>query len=245
MLPGEIGCAISHHMAYLLARKSEWEWVLILEDNIRITAGDAITLSKLLKWLSSTNQLDHEPTLIHLLPNKSPLLGRKIVTSAPVELFESLDVLRLAKGYLLNQSCLALAADRTLPITDVADWPHWIIKVKFLVTLGDLVSIDTKLNSEIGFRPAQEYQRIKRPIKRILFRAENFVKMILGIEYIIYRRNTKLNDYFQWIVINRISRYFYAVLGRPILKNHNFREVPTLILRILFSLRKGSRLWHQ
>jgi hypothetical protein len=240
MLPGEIGCAISHHMAYLLARRSEWEWVLILEDNVRINAINARTLAKLLNWLSSTNQLDPKPTLIHLLPNQSPILGRNIATSAPVELFESLDVLRLAKGYLMNQSCLALAADRTLPITDVADWPHWITKVKFLVTLVNLVSIDTQLNSEIGFRPVQKYQGIKHPFKRILFRARNFFKMILGIEYIIYRRNTKLNDYFQWIIINRFSRYFYAVLGRPILKNHNFREMPTLMIRVLLNLRKGS-----
>jgi hypothetical protein len=100
------------------------------------------------------------------------------------------------------------------------------------------------LNSEIGFRPEQEYQTIKEPFKKLLFRAKNLLRMILGIECFAYRRNTKLNDYTRWIIINRVSRYIYATLGRPSLGNHNFREVPRLVIRLLLNLRKGFQIWH-
>lgn len=241
MLPGEIGCAISHHMAYLFASENMWDWALILEDNIRVNTSSAIELSNLAEWLTLSKQLQDEPTLIHLLPHESTLVGRSLANVSSIELFESLSILRLAKGYLINRRCLELAATRTLPITDVADWPHWITQVKLLVTYRDLISIDRSLESEIGFRPQQEFEQISNPFLRRMYRAKSFTKMIFGIEYLEYRLNTGRGDYFQWIVIDRIARYLYTYFSTPNLLNQNFREGPLLVTKQLFALRKGRQ----
>ena len=239
MLPGEIGCAISHHMAYLFASENMWDWALILEDNIRVNNSSAIDLSNLAEWLTLSKQLQSEPTLIHLLPQESTLVGRSLANDSSIELFESLSILRLAKGYLINRRCLELAVSQTLPITDVADWPHWITQVKLLVTIRDLISIDRNLESEIGFRPQQEFEQISNPFLRRIYRAKSFTKMIFGIEYLEYRLNTGRGDYFQWIVIDRIARYLYTYFGIPNQHNQNFKEGPLLITKQLFTLRKG------
>lgn len=213
MLPGEAGCAVAHHRAYEKFLKFNSEWSLILEDNSRVFPRELLMLPSLVAELNNFHELEGEPVIVHLFLNNATLIGKRIKLKEDLELYEAFTVLRLAKAYLINKQAASLAVKHGLPIKDVADWPHWVSEVRFLVQIRDLVCIDRDLPSEIGTRIDMTSIRRKFFVTRMLLKFRAIARFIFCIEAVSYRRKTGMKDYFVWIVCDRIYRFLARILG--------------------------------
>ena len=144
----------------------------------------------------------HSGKIIYLRPGTSKFVASKFELNSEEHLYLLKTVLRETKGYLINQSAARIAVDQGLPIKDVADWPHWLHRIDFLVTTKDLIWVDRSHGTEIGIRPT--YEEISGFKKS--FRIIRLLKFISGYEYFNYRLNTGLKDYFFWFIRPRIIR---------------------------------------
>ena len=244
MLAGEAGCAVAHFRAYQRIVQMDSKWVLVLEDNSRINAFALAKIPAMLSRLDSVMETERIPIIIHLLMNNSHFIGKKIYADQKFFLYESLTVLRLAKAYLINREAALVAIRAGLPIKDVADWPHWVLKTKFLVCPYDVVYIDHALQSEIDpLNLRHDKSRIEQATKtnNILEKSRVIVKYLCGLEAIEYRKITGLNDYFQWKVRDRAFRYASKLLGSPDVLNPNVVILNVPILE--FFLTRPKKHW--
>ena len=244
MLAGEAGCAVAHFQAYRRIVEMDSKWVLILEDNSRINPVALAKIPTMLSRLDSIKETGKIPIIIHLFMNNAHFIGKKIYADQKFFLYESLTILRLAKAYLINREAALMAIRAGLPIKDVADWPHWVLKTKFLVYPHDVVHIDSAFQSEIdplnvrhdkkGIEPVTKTAKIVKKIRVI-------VKYACGYEAIEYRKMTGLNDYFQWKVRDRALRYASKLLGRkdPLNPNVVILTVP-ILEKLLTKLKKNG-----
>jgi len=233
MLAGEAGCAVAHFQAYRRIIEMDSKWVLILEDNSRVNAAVLAKIPTMLSRLDSIKKTEKIPIIIHLFMNNNHFVGKKIYADQKFFLYESLTVLRLAKAYLINREAALMGIRAGLPIKDVADWPHWVLKTKFLVYPYDVVHIDSAFQSEIDpLNVRHDKKRIVSMTKttKILKKILVIVKYLCGYEAIEYRKMTGLNDYFQWKVRDRALRYASKLLGHadPLNPNVVLLNVPVL-----------------
>lgn len=126
---GEIGCAHSHLSIYSSLRNSEWDWVIILEDDAVLESHFGY-LRQVLDALTSRT-----PRILSL----GPPLGIPTRPWTRLAHYAGTDEIELVRyftpptrtlGYAINQSALRWAAqfDR---VTGLADWPPWAFKVEF------------------------------------------------------------------------------------------------------------------
>jgi hypothetical protein len=203
VLVGELGCALAHLNAYKKIVENSWEWALVLEDNARIFDSEFEVLPGIIQGFSKNESLfKHSGKIIYLRPGMSKFVASKFELNSEEHFYLLKTVLRETKGYLINQSAAKIAVDQGLPIKDVADWPHWLHRIDFLVTTKDLIWVDRSHGTEIGIRPT--YEEISGFKKS--FRIIRLLKFISGYEYFNYRRNTGLKDYFFWFIRPRLIR---------------------------------------
>ena len=203
ILVGELGCALAHLNAYKKIVENSWDWALVLEDNARIFDSEFDVLPGIIQGLSKNEKLfKHSGKIIYLRPGTSKFVASKFELNSEEHLYLLKTVLRETKGYLINQSAARIAVDQGLPIKDVADWPHWLHRIDFLVTTKDLIWVDRSHGTEIGIRPT--YQEISGFKKS--FRIIRLLKFISGYEYFNNRLNTGLKDYFFRLIRPRIIR---------------------------------------
>jgi hypothetical protein len=203
MLPGELGCVLSHYLCYLRIIEDRVPWSLILEDNAVISEVDFLLI---VSYFNSLESIHSKYPILLLFPQEFARRGfpSRLVAERKLRLKRSIVIPRIAKGYIVNFALAELAASNTFPIRDVADWPQWIHRCRVYATPANLLTIDRILGTDIGFR-----QTLQKP--EIFSRFLAILKMVTMIEYILYIRNTGRNDYLKHIVINRGMRYLMLV----------------------------------
>lgn len=228
---GEAGCALAHFLVYQKIVEQAWKWTLVLEDNARLLPGAQREILILLEALQSSDRFNRLPILVHLNLSEARIVARRISICNSFEIYEPLTILRTSKAYLISDLAAKIALKDSLPLKDVADWPHWIHEIKFLACIKDLVYVDRSYSSEIELRPTPrvEVQTLYRRVwKAMLF--------TFGIEALRYRRSTGLSDYFLWVIMDRIHRVAAIFIGTPDQDNVNVILVKNFILRYLKSV---------
>ena len=227
MTPGEAGAALAHFLVYLKIYQQQWPWTLVLEDNARLLPGAERKIAELVGTLRSLQNLTSQPMLIHLNLNNARMIARKSNIQEKINLYEALTILRTSKAYLINYDAAVIALRDGLPLLDEPDWPHWIHEVKFLVTPNDQVTVDRSFPSEIGKRPTPAIAR-----ERTSSRIKTAILFCLGIEGIRYKVRTGLQDYFLWVVFDRIYRVAARFYGKAELEHPSvvLLEVPSIQL---------------
>lgn len=239
MVPGEAGASLAHHAVYDKTIKEGWPWVLILEDNSRILEEEFLKIPNLVKQIENTISLRDQPIFVHLNLDSARLIGRRVKLESSAEVYETYTVLRIAKAYLMNQTAAQIAVSEGLPVKDVTDWPHWILKMKFLINPKDAVYIDRHLPSEIGIR-INPREAIHHTNFRLLFeKIKVGIYLLSGFEAVRYKRKTGLNDYYEWIFLDRVYRIMGKFLGKPDFQKKNVLILDNAIIR---SLRRVSNI---
>jgi GR25 family glycosyltransferase involved in LPS biosynthesis len=127
----QIGCALSHRLAYEQARRDGVGWAVIAED-------DAICLPGLRAWLDDLSEWSpEEPTVLTFLSTGRYLPdGRR----SPIRLAAGSRVavpLRWAPAsavmYAMNSAALRVALSDSSPLFTRADWPPWSNSVTFYI----------------------------------------------------------------------------------------------------------------
>ena len=127
---GEIGCARSHQLAYLVPTNSDW--TIFLEDDVRID-GDLSVIEEQL------NRLSLKPTVVFLNYGpedfvRYPFWKKKHCTHA----------------YALNKSALDVIRNTHTEIICVADWPiQWVYQLDFLVLSQGIIKLNQEIDSLI------------------------------------------------------------------------------------------------
>ena len=228
---GEIGCYLAHQECYKRIIANKWEWCLILEDNDRVDELNYKLLISQLQAVMRDKYLKDLPTILHLVPNQGPIY---VADRDHIQgVFHCLSIPRRTKAYFINQSAAALAIKEGLPIKDVADWPHWIREVNILISEENFFTVDQSMHSLIGKREARITPNGVN--QKII----NFLKFFCGIEYLNYYRNTRINNYFERVVLDRIIR---RLPNRPNPKNPNILTTFGFMSSVLsFYFRKKIR----
>lgn len=225
-MDGEVGCALAHFAIYNDMLTKNLDWALVLEDDSRLAAGGLVGLATLFSIINSDNLLLETPTIIHLKLENRPVIVKKIVFGQKLKAYECLTVLREANSYLINRNAAKCAALAGLPLNDVADWPHWVSEVFFVALEEDVFFVDRQLESEIGLRKDMYEERGFTGTKLVLNKIRIIFMMLTGIEKYIYIKNTKLNDYYFWVVRNRLLRMLAKFVGKVEYRNDNVILVP-------------------
>lgn len=122
----EIGCLLSHRVAYREFLRGQAEWALMLEDDAFPAPGVDSFLSWLSRWRVTT------PTIVECFSagrvNDAP---RSITVAADL----SLVPLRTYPGFTVAYAINRLGAERALGnpgrVASRADWPAWAVDVDF------------------------------------------------------------------------------------------------------------------
>lgn len=113
--PGEIGCSLSHLIAYKKLLDSNHEAALILEDDVIIPDG----ISNLL--LSISKKIDTEKPNIYLLSKVNHFNKKEHITiSDKIAIHEAYNA-TFAHAYIINRKAAKNLLDKLLPIWCVAD----------------------------------------------------------------------------------------------------------------------------
>ena len=216
---GEAGAAYAHFRVYEMIIQNDWPWALVLEDNSRLLDGADDYLNNLTKALDSDPAYSRLPILVHLNHENVKFISSRNSLSTGMEVYEPFTILRTSKAYLINLAAAHIAVTDGLPLKDLPDWPHWIHCVKFLVSIKDQVWIDRTGGSEIGIRPKARRDRAMSARQRNLKKCKTLMNFLTGLEAYNYRKNTGLNDYYAWIVMDRFFRLCGKFLGKADIDN--------------------------
>ena len=159
LLPGEAGCALSHHDCYVRAWDSGSEWTVILEDDAH-----------------PSHCFDLLPSVLSQLTSRSPrVLTLRTLPSLPVRRGSIMRITvqgasrgeavvaryfqppQLTLGYAINRSALRLALGESR-LRGVADWPPWAYMCEFWGAYPWLLGEPTHA-STIGWRGPLEPPR--------------------------------------------------------------------------------------
>jgi hypothetical protein len=215
MTSGEAGAAYSHFLVYKSIVENNWPWALVLEDNARLLDGADNYLNSLISAIDSNPSHSDTPILVHLNHENAKFISCRISVSTDIDAYQPFTILRTSKAYLINFSAAQIAVNDGLPLKDLTDWPHWIHGIKFLVSIQDWVVVDRSGGSEIGIRPKARRDRKMHIWQKGYRKFSTFFKFVVGLEALSYRKNTGLNDYFAWIVMDRFFRLCEKLMGKP------------------------------
>lgn len=152
LLPGEMGCALSHRECYLRAWASGAEWTVILEDD----AHPSPWFDSLPAILSELKSPSPRVLTFRSLPSLPLRRGsrRRITTQGrsrgEAVVARYFQPPQLTLGYAINRSALRLALAESR-LRGVADWPPWAYFCEFWGAFPWLVDESTQA-STIGRR---------------------------------------------------------------------------------------------
>lgn len=127
VLPGEIGCTLSHRKCYQRLLDSEQEFVLILEDDARFV--DADLSSEFIDSISDFMNTS-DPTVL-LLHSDFDYVGKKVSFCNKYSLYRVHDAL-FATAYLINKNAARLLLQKRYPYWVADDWRlfrRWGIRI--------------------------------------------------------------------------------------------------------------------
>jgi hypothetical protein len=129
----QIGCALSHQMAYVRGLQSGADWALVFED-------DAVVDESLQAWLEPLRKLDSRcPAVVSFIS-----VGRYSVDCADIaipsadgggEIYPLKWPPASAVAYAINQSAMIRAVRHRGKMAARADWPVWAADVDFYLTV--------------------------------------------------------------------------------------------------------------
>jgi len=230
---GEAGAAYAHFSVYDLIVQTGWLWAFVLEDNARLKVGAEDYIKSLINSIDTDPYYSKLPVLVHLNHENAKFISNRVAFSSGMQVYEPFSLLRTAKAYLINLPAAQIALNDGLPLKDVADWPHWIHNVKFFVSVTDLVEIDRSGGSEIGFRPKGKHDLRMNSKFRKLKNGLILGGFFLGLEARSYRRNTGLNDYFAWIVMDRLFRRSGECFGKQDVENSSVLILEARLFKLI------------
>jgi len=195
----QIACAMSHRNVYELFEKSNLEWALVLEEDVRLGVDFNHRLQNLLNDLNFRG-----PSVIQLFTR-----GERFVSQRRVQKFDSVqNVFKFAStpgqtaAYLINHDAAkkALADPK---IDGPADWPNWSASVNFYCVYPFLVS-ENGSETTIQTGMSSTFQ----------FRVRIFL-IITGLHYLRYKKSySSSSAYFSLVMRPILRRLQWRVTGR-------------------------------
>lgn len=182
---GEIGCVLSHRLAWRTALASTLDWLLVVEDDVEVR-GDLRDCLDLI--LAEDTLAPTIVSLIHLqdIARYFPLWAKpKRVSSAGVGLHRSITQTWGTGGYVANRAAVRLLATGEGPELSVADWPPEAARCRFYVAIppplltdggGTLIPDEPTLTDSVqrgrltqawsgAKRRVSQYWRVRRRVK--------------------------------------------------------------------------------
>lgn len=196
---GEVGCLLAHLEVYEKMIDSACDWAAIFEDSARVDESQLCNvLHKLTIFLQ--NHVS-EPILINLHSPNAEVVVRHTEETIIVE---TLSLLRMTKGYLINKSAMRFALLYKYRLNDVADWGEWIKCVKSFAVINPVVTRASNLPSLVGHQAEQTHQR-----KTSIF--TKLIRIISLTDFFEYRLKTGRRDYLFRILLHKILNYLLII----------------------------------
>jgi glycosyl transferase family 25 len=155
---GEIGCALSHRNCYLRMLAEQRPYVLVLEDDIILSAHAVGLLPVLAQWLQSD-----QPRVVLLTPGLRYWRWPRVALPGGYRLHPICKKITSTAAYMINPAAARILAERIFPIHTVAD--DWRL---FAEEFG--IGIWTVVPHCVGLRVACQQSTIKQTEDRFTFR---------------------------------------------------------------------------
>lgn len=132
---GEIGCLLSHRLAWRTALAESFDWLLVVEDDVTV-CGD---LMGCIEHILADNV--QEPTIVSLIhlqvgTRYFPLWAKpRSVSAGGIGLHRSITQTWGTAGYLVNRAAICLLVKGDGPAVSVADWPPEAARCRFYVVV--------------------------------------------------------------------------------------------------------------
>jgi glycosyl transferase family 25 len=212
LVPGEIGCAMSHRDLQLQISAIESDWVMVLEDDALVSDGEA--LSQLLGWIRSSFAAN-EPKLISLYSEGAVLSHRPVGGIAACIREPSFTV-----GYCITPSAALLLSEANRDLAFCADWPRGSGVSFYLCTDSPLLHGDGTSSSLIGQRQGEN---VRKPLSWSNLSPQLIINRLSLYLFLHYFRNRRyfngVRDYYGKVLRHRILWH----LGRSVLKGQIIR----------------------
>ena len=167
-----LGCALSHKSIYSKELEIEEEWVLILEEDVRIQLNFINSLLEVVSALPTT-----EAIVCQIFTRGERFIQKKSVfeISKGRFLYEFACIPGQTAAYLINRAALKLA-NLEEKLIGPPDWPNWAHSVTFYGTYPFLV-IEDDAETSIGSPPISRASYWVRVIQKVsLFHLLMFFK---------------------------------------------------------------------
>lgn len=145
MSPALIGCGLSHKSAYLKGIHEKQDWLLILEEDVRLCGSFKDNLEHLVMQLDSRT-----PTVCQLFTRGERFVEKKTLIKVQNGryLFRFSTPPGQTAGYLINKAAL-MKANKEVKLSGPPDWPNWSHDIKFMGTFPFMV-VESEEGSTIG-----------------------------------------------------------------------------------------------
>ena len=179
---GLIGCYLGHARAYEKLCSMDFDWALILEEDVEISNLDFDAMNNF-KVLTNT-----EPAIVQLFTRSSRLIDKNSIVEISSGYYGFAFLPRLVgsgtAAYLINKEAVALAIKSSV-VTGAPDWPPWSQGVKFYGVYPWMFHEEAQGSAITNNQITPYGYRLRR------------IQQILGIHYLIYRRTYKgLTEYY-------------------------------------------------
>lgn len=231
---GEVGCLLAHLEVYEKMMDSACEWAAIFEDSARVDENQLCNvLNQLTMFLKNGVS---EPVLINLHSPNAEVVVRHATEKTIVE---TLSLLRMTKGYLINKSAMQFALLYRNKLNDVADWGEWIKCVRSFAVVNPVVTRASNLSSLVGHETDQNQFR-KRSTLTKLFRIFSLT------DFLVYRSKTGRRDYLYRILMHQLLNYLLNIGLLRHGSNRNLLFFKNLTLEnYFFSINSALRYFYR
>lgn len=180
---GVVGCFLGHVRAYEKLHSMDFDWALILEEDVEILNldFDAINSFQIMNYA--------EPAIVQLFTRSSSLIDKNSIVEISNGYYGFNFLPRLVgcgtAAYLINKQAVALAVKSSL-VTGAPDWPPWSQGVKFYGVYPWMFHEEAQGSAITNNEITPSRYRLRR------------IQQILGFHYLIYRSTYKgLTEYYK------------------------------------------------
>jgi GR25 family glycosyltransferase involved in LPS biosynthesis len=201
-----IGCALSHREIYKKALGSNFEWVLIFEEDAILIDLDIDHI------LEIVNENYKNPVIVQLFSRSARLFNpksKKSIGHGQREIFSFMPRIpgTGTSAYLINKSALEIALEKEV-LNGPADWPDWGHKV-IIKGVYPWMTSESDCESTI---PVNSESRFKYVLRRI--------SQLTLIHFLIYKKEyANLSTYISEEIIPYIFYLRWKIGGSKFYKN--------------------------
>ena len=190
-----LGCALSHNFVYETASKLDKEWIVVLEEDVRLKKKFLDKIEFLIENFASD-----EPIICMLFTRGNRFVKRETFSEGISGrfIFDFASIPGQTAAYLINKRALELAIHNKV-VCGPPDWPNWSYPVQFKGTYPFLVE-ETGEQSSIG----------TPPLSRLSYWARN-ISILTGVHFFRYRRHY---ENLQCYTLFELKPFFYRILWK-------------------------------